>query len=139
MLSRHFSISAAFAAVLVVAGCRPGVPIENISNARYSAVTSSNFLQVSDYERAIIRAGANRDWRFTKVASGHLQGDLNVRGKHEASVDVLFNTETYSINYKSSQGLKYDPATNQIHPNYNSWIRLLDSDIQREITLLQNS
>jgi hypothetical protein len=141
MLNRRIALPAMIVATLAVAGCRPLSPVNNISNASYgdSIYASTNVLSLDDYERAIVRAGSNRGWQFTRVAPGQLRGTVDVRGKHQASVDVTFTTQTYSINYAGSENLKYDAATNSIHPSYNSWVKLLDGEIQAEIQRLQAS
>jgi len=141
MLNNHrIALSTVFVA-LALAGCRPLVPVTNLSNVPYSTggYQSARVLTLGDYERAIVRAGTNRGWRFSTVSSGLLEGNLDVRGKHSVVVEVPFTTDSYSINYKSSKGMKYDAASNQIHPNYDSWIKLLDDDIKKEIQRMQAS
>ena len=122
-------------AVVVLAGCRGTVPIENVKNASYGtpSYTVTAPLTLDEYEQAIIRAGSKRNWVFERVGPGHLVGTNVVRGKHTAIVDVIFNAETFSITYKDSNNLKYDAATQEIHPNYNSWVDLLKGDIQTEL------
>lgn len=141
MRNRNLKWAALIVAALAVAGCRPLVPVNNVTDASFgsSLYSTANVLSLDDYERAISRAGADRGWAFTRIAPGQLEGTLDVRGKHEATVDVVFNTETYSISYKSSQNLKYHAPSNLIHPNYNNWIDLLDRDIQAEIQKLRAS
>ena len=141
MLKRRFAIPAILVATLAIAGCRPLSPVNNVTNAPYgdSIYASTNVLSLDDYERAIVRAGSNRGWQFSRVAPGQLRGTVNVRGKHQATVDVTFTTQTYSINYAGSENLKYDASTNTIHPSYNSWVTLLDGEIKSEIQRLQAS
>ena len=130
-----FSLPVVFLAAIALAGCRGTVPVENVHNAAYgvAAYSSSQPLTLEDYEQAIVRAGTQRDWVFERVGPGHLVGTNVVRGKHTAIVDVTFNTETFSIDYKDSKNLKWNPSTQEIHPNYNAWIGLLKTDIQTEI------
>lgn len=141
MLKHRLAIPAMLVATLAIAGCRPLSPVNNVTNAPYgnSIYASTNVLSLDDYERAIVRAGSNRGWQFSRVAPGQLRGTVNVRGKHQATVDVTFTTQTYSINYAGSENLKYDASTNTIHPSYNSWVTLLDGEIQSEIQRLQAS
>lgn len=124
-----------FAATLALGGCRATVPVHNVDKAAYglAAYSPSKPLTLDDYERAIVRAGSKRGWVFEKVSPGHLVGTNNLRGKHTAIVDVVFDTEKFSINYKDSKNLKWDPSTHTIHPNYNSWVDLLKGDVQSEI------
>jgi len=130
----------ALIAALVLAGCR-SAPVYSPQGIKFAepAVSVTQPLTLEDYKRAIIRGGARRGWTFEETAPGHLVGKLNVRGKHFATVDVTFDTREFSISYKDSQNLKYDPATQQIHTNYNSWVSNLQNDIQSEITQLKAS
>ncbi|MEM7744627.1 MAG: hypothetical protein AAF409_13050 [Pseudomonadota bacterium] len=119
--------------LFAVAGCRVA-PLYNVNDATFPLPAApSQQLGMDDYRNAIVRAGANRGWVFEDVEPGHMIGKIAVRGKHFATVDVLFDQQQFSIVHKSSQNLNYDASTNQIHPNYNSWVRLLQQDIQTEI------
>jgi hypothetical protein len=134
-----FAIPLMLLAAIAVAGCRATVPVDNIENSPYGATSYADTKQLTldDYERAIIIAGSERNWVFEKVGPGHLVGTNVVRGKHTAVVEVIFTTTEFSISYKDSKNLEYDPAKNTIHPNYNSWIELLKGDIQSEIQKLR--
>lgn len=123
---------------LAIAGCRSLTPVQNVTAAQFAG-EANTALTLEDYEKAIIRAGSERNWRFTPAGPGKLVGKVNVRGKHSATVNITFDTETYSIEYVDSDNLKYDPETNSIHPNYNQWIMLLDNDIQSEIQRLRST
>jgi hypothetical protein len=52
--------------------------------------------------------------------------------RHQAVVEILFDTESYSITYLDSTNLKYDGA--EIHQNYNSWVRNLSNAIYAQIS-----
>jgi hypothetical protein len=127
-------------AALALAGCR-AAPIYNPSDIVFATPPTSveKVLTVDDYKNAIIRGGAKRGWTFQEVAEGHLIGDVIVRNKHFATVDIYFDTESFSISYKSSRNLNYNAGRGEIHPNYNSWISNLQNDIQAEITLMKAS
>jgi hypothetical protein len=122
-------------ASLALVGCRGTEPIENVSDASYGLVSYSagEPLTLEDYEQAIVRAGSKRNWVFERVGPGHLLATNVVRGKHTAVVDITFDTESFSIDYKDSRNLKYDSSTQEIHPNYNAWVDLPKVDIQTEI------
>lgn len=126
------------AAALAVAGCR-AAPIYNPSDIAFASPPTSvdKVLTMADYENAIVRGGAERGWTFEEAGPGHLIGNVAVRNKHFATVDVTFDTESFSITYKSSQNLNYNADRGEIHPNYNSWIQNLQGDIQAEITRMK--
>ena len=137
-MRRSISVLLAVAAV-AVAGCR-AEPVYNPTDIAYApAATATRSLSRTDYKNAIIRAGTQRGWTFGDAGPGHLVGNLAVRGKHFATVDVFYDTESFTINYRDSRNLEYDPATRQIHPNYNSWVTNLQQDIQAEVTRLETS
>lgn len=130
----------ALVGVMAVAGCRTA-QVANVQSQTYgsSGLGYADRLTLEDYEKAIVKAGSKRGWLFSRVAPGHLVGTVEVRGKHKAVVDVMFDTKTFSILYKDSSHLNYDPATKKIHPNYNSWVKLLEQDIRAEIQALKAS
>ena len=128
----------ALIAVLALTGCRTA-PLYDVSNVAFTIPPTSvkRILTLADYKDAIIRAGSTRHWTFVDGGPGHLIGSVTVRGKHSATVDIMFDTESFSIKHKSSQNLNYNASSRQIHPNYNSWINLLEQDIQAEITRMK--
>jgi len=124
----------------VLTGCNTAQVME-VRNAPYgaSSVAAPKRLALDDYERAIIRAGAERGWVMQRVAPGHLEASVDVRGKHTAVVDIFFSPDDFSIAYKDSRNLKYDAADDTIHRNYNSWVSLLEQEIQREVQVARAS
>jgi len=117
--------------LFILAGCRSA----NI----YNAVDNPISVRTSEDKvfNAIRTAGANLGWQIKKIKPGLAQGQLNLR-KHSAIVDIPYSTTSYSINYKSSIELDYDPQTNTIHKNYNSWVQNLRNAIEVQLSLLEN-
>lgn len=130
----------AFLGMLALAGCR-AAPIYNPTDVAFApaAVGAHEHFTLADYRDAIIRAGAKRGWMFEDAGPGHLIGHVAVRGKHFATVDVLYDTDDFSIKYKDSRNLNYNPSRGEIHPNYNSWIGNLQKDIQAEVARMKAS
>lgn len=89
-------------------------------------------MPLSDITRSITSAAAKHGWEMRVEKPGYIVGTLHLR-EHEAVVDILYDTKSYSILYKSSQNLQYDEKNRTIHKNYNSWIRNLNVSIQREL------
>lgn len=87
--------------------------------------------------KAIKAAGANLGWIITKTKPGLAQGQLNLRG-NMAVVDIPYTTNSYAIEYRDSTGLRYDPARQTIHKNYNGWIQNLDRAIRVQLNMLQD-
>ena len=134
-------LSFALIATLAIAGCRASVPIDEPVKASYgtNAYAESAKLTLSDYEKAIVRAGTYRRWVAKQIAPGQLEFTNTIRDKHTVVLDIVFDTETFSIKRKSTTNLRWNPTTKTIHPNYNFWIDLLEADIKAEIQRLRAS
>ena len=113
-----------------ISGCL--APLVNVTD---SAITtgSERSASIKELGEAVIKAGGSLGWRMQRINPGHIVGTLFLRS-HMAAVDITFNEDTYSINYKNSSNLKYDGK--EIHKNYNSWVKRLDDAINREFSLL---
>lgn len=89
-------------------------------------------LSKTQVKKAMIRAGARRNWIIRENDAGGLEATLHNR-KHMVKVDIAYNRSSYSITYKASANMKYKGGL--IHKKYNAWVRNLDQDIQRELLL----
>ena len=89
-------------------------------------------MSLTEVTKSITSAAAKHGWEMRVEKPGYIVGTLHLR-EHEAVVDILYDTKSYSIVYKSSQNLQYNEANRTIHKNYNSWIRNLNVSIQREL------
>ena len=96
--------------------------------------------QMSQQEihNAIYRAGVSRGWTMSDASGSVLHATYAKRG-FTVTAAITYSPSAYSINYVSSQGLKYDPSTQTIHKNYNSWIANLKKQINMEIMLSNGS
>lgn len=113
---------------LLLASCSGNVrPLVNVESAGLNAPRDVTLEQV---ERAIQLAAAHKNWSVRRIKPGHLEGSVQVRS-HVATVDILHDTEQFSIRYKDSRYLKYDSGKNTIHRNYNNWVMLLKQAIIR--------
>ena len=109
------------AAVMVVlvclagTGCTTGVvqPEGKIGMTGEATLT-----QVTD---AIQQAGNETGWQTKVVRPGLIEGHREWgNGKHNMTVEVVYDAKTYSIKYKDSKNLGYDGTT--VHRQY--WIRV---------------
>lgn len=112
--------------VAFLAACRSLAPVMDINNQTF---TKGHTLE--EVENAIISAASIKGWQMRIVEPGKMRGQLNMRGKHQAVVDVFYTKEDYSIKYVSSLGLKYENG--KIHPNYNRWIHNLRHAITNQL------
>ena len=119
--------------VLLIGGCAT-MTTTGIKNVERETFTQT--LTQTQVEKAILTAGAKRDWQMKVISPGLIRGDLTVR-THQASIDIRYNEHDFSIAYVSSSGLDADGKGNT-HRSYNKWITLLDRTIQKELSLIQN-
>jgi len=115
--------------LFVLTGCG-AVSVYNVQNA---PITNKDGISLDKIYNSIKLAAYKRGWRVTQIKPGIAKAFIDVRGKHQATVEITYNTKEYSIKYLSSSNLKYDSDNNTIHKNYNSWIKNLDRDIQLEL------
>jgi hypothetical protein len=117
--------------ITALVGCRTA-PVYNVEEA--SVISSTNkSLSMNDVKNAIIRGGASRGWSMKDAGKGHIVGTLHLR-KHMAMVDIKYNTKSYSITYKDSEGLNYDGAN--VHQNYNGWVQNLETSINTQMSMM---
>jgi len=71
-----------------------------------------------------------RSWTVKNKGPGKLEGSINVRNKHKLSVDISYNSSSFTINYKGSENLNYEKRDDgiYIHKNGVSWIGNVRND-----------
>lgn len=109
---------------------RSGVPVENHENVEIPR-SGDKAVGEDDVKRAIVTAAKSRGWETTVQAPGRLQLDLDIRGKHRATVEVRYDTKVYSIRYLNSVNLRYKDG--MIHPEYNKQVGALLRTINTEL------
>lgn len=120
------------ASILLVVACAHTGEIVNISNAPIQT-GSGQKPSLDAVGQAITRGGESTGWKMRTVRPGVIEGTYawNI---HLAVVQITYNTEKYSIDYKDSQNLKHDGT--KIHKNYNLYVRKLDGSIQTQLKTL---
>jgi hypothetical protein len=134
---KRISASLFVVTTALILGCNATIgPLKDYNNIPVHRADGKT-LSVSDMDRVIHAACAGRGWSCQTVEPGHI-----VRSVHDddnkfgATVDFLFTGAEYSIHYKRSFGLRYDPAKHQIHKHYGFWIGLLEQDIASDEELI---
>ena len=118
------------ALVFLLIGCAP-MPVQNVNSAPVN-IARANY-DLSDVTKAIDLAGAGLGWQMKEETPGHIVGSLYLR-THVAIVDITYTLDEFSIHYRDSTNLKYDPTNNTIHKNYNSWIQNLTNAINVQLS-----
>jgi len=116
----------------VMAGCRAGGQIYNVKDAPVQTATGKE-PSMDEVQKAIIAGGAGLGWQMAISKPGEIVATLNARS-HQAVVTIPYTTKSYSILYKDSTNLKYDPVKQTIHDNYTGWVQRLDNAIRSRLT-----
>jgi hypothetical protein len=93
------------------------------------AETGSEFLgraNIAQRTEQIRAAAAGLGWTTDTRQPGVMRATLNLR-THQAVVDILYDTQRFTIRYVESTNLDYDGT--MIHRNYNSWVHNLQTAI----------
>ena len=114
--------------VFLLTGCRTAA-VHNISEAPVMEKVTTDKVY-----KAVYAAGTTLGWNVKKVKPGLAVATLHLR-KHMAMVEIPYTDKTYSIKYKDSANLNYNPQTKIIHSNYNGWIQNLNKGIQTQLRL----
>lgn len=128
-MKRIVGLSAIILALVLMSGCRSGM----VYNVDAMPVDVKKATTEDQMYSAIKQAGISLGWIVKKVDEGHATAQLNLRS-HMALVDIKYTQDEYSITYKNSINLNYDPAKNTIHSNYNGWIQNLNQAIQVQLS-----
>ena len=132
MNRRIFSCFAAVAVVLLLTGYGAGTPIRNVQSA---PIPPNSAATMENIEKAIMRAGLTLGWQIAPKGPGQIEGILNLR-KHQAVVDITYDTNFFNITYRSSVNLDYRENDRTIHSNYNGWIQNLEKGIRAQVAVL---
>jgi hypothetical protein len=116
--------------LFVLSGCG-GVAIYNVTNQSIPSI--SKVKSTDDVKKAIHAACLGRGWKVQDISPNITIATLML-GNNTAVVEIKHDMKTYSITYKESTGLKSDGE--KIHTRYNTWIRNLDNDIQKNLALM---
>lgn len=129
------TISRASIACLVLAmmiGCRAGGQVYEVKDAPVQTA-SGKALTPEQVQKAIMDAGIKQTWIMTVVKPGEILGEYNVQS-HTIHVTIPYTSKNYSILYKDSTNLRYDPVKRTIHVNYAKWIERLDNEIKARLS-----
>lgn len=128
------NIKKKLASIALVVACMTASPVValEVVEQRYTDLASltGKTFPASKIVSAFKQCSLSRGWKFDTNGSGRMIGQLFVRGKHYVAVDVAYNSKSYTISYRDSKNMKYNPETKKIHKRYNSWVTNLDNDVQ---------
>jgi hypothetical protein len=119
--------------ILTLAVCLMGltactVPLQQTHNTEIHA---SSLSVVKD---SIIKAGQGRGWIMNAAPKNVINGKL-INRDHEVEIRITYATNNYQIDYVSSKNMK--AGAGKIHRKYETWLRNLDLDIQKQLAMTQ--
>ncbi len=126
LLTGYFTVMNAAYARWVVPLLNPGVSEWGCS------------IEQSEVKKGIEAALMTRAWTVSASGPGYVQGKIIVRGKHTLIVNIEYSNTNFEVKYKSSNNLKYsvnDAGVAKIHPNANSWMKNLSTDINNVLKI----
>jgi hypothetical protein len=112
---------------LVTVGCSTSRPVLDVPK---TVVPANKTL--ADVEQAIEISARSLGWKITDKKPGAMEAILDKR-THKATITITYDKSSYSIAYKDSVNLDYNPSKGTIHRNYNRWIKNLEKTIQSRI------
>ena len=119
---------------IAVIGCRAGGQVYEVTDA---PIETAKPLSLDQVQKAIIDAGIKQTWIMTPIKPGEMLGEFNVQS-HQIHVLIPYTAKNYSILYKDSSNLRYDPVKRTIHVNYQKWIERLDNEIKARLSGIGN-
>jgi hypothetical protein len=120
-------------ALLLLAACR-SAPMVNVDRVNIPPMNEKNpQVAMEKITKAIVQAGAGQGWEMRVTRPGQIMGTLRDRDD-VAVVDIPYSNTSYSIRYRESSNLLYDPSTKTIHRSYNDWIKELDHAIRAQLS-----
>lgn len=130
---KHLKL-ALLAAVMLTAGCvlKPLHNLDHIPVQRFDG----KMLTLDQVQQAIIEGARQKQWKCEVTSPGHIiakHSQMASDGLLSATVAIDFSATEYSIDYKDSQGLSYNPARNTIHMHYQLWESNLQESIDQAV------
>lgn len=84
--------------------------------------------------------GTSRGWQVASETDGRMELTNLVRGQHEATIEIAYDANGYSVRYLRSVNLLYQERLRSgiplraIHRNYNGWIKGLVTGVNKNIS-----
>jgi len=108
---------------------RANDPVKDILDREVPVLKDGTRMSMELVERAILEACARRKFKGTVVEPGTITAHWESRG-HSFDVTIAYNESTYSIRYKDSERMDYNPTKNRIDDAYNEYVAGLNEHIE---------
>lgn len=126
-------IASLFAALIALSpAARADDPIKDIIDHEVPALKDGTRIALADVEAAILAACQRRRFEASVTSPGQITARW-VNGGHTFDVTIPFTDAAYSIRYKDSQKMNYNPVKQRIHDAYNEHIAALSEHIEADL------
>lgn len=117
----------------LLTGCGTSAPISTVSHTLAAQKTVSS----QQMQQAIYNALQRYGWELQSDNGSQIYARLNKQERHIVDIRIDYSGGGFSIQHAASQGLNHDLSRNNIHRNYNRWVRNLEQDIQSSLSFIQ--
>ena len=110
---------------------RLSVPVQSPQNATFPVIAGAAPLTTEKVRDAVATAGSARGWQVVDEQPGVITLHNLVRGRHDVTVKVFYDTVGFHVDYVDTKNLNYAMrhGVPYIHPKYNIWVQTLIQDI----------
>lgn len=130
-MKNKIMLSAAVAAALLAVGCAP-LPVLSVDHEHVERY-DDKAMTLNDMERVVRVAAYKEEWDTETVSPGHIIATKRSGNDWKLVVDILFTATDFSIHYKDSSGLQYNPMTGKIAKHGRGVMNDLESRIRDEV------
>jgi hypothetical protein len=116
------------AVLTTAAACSTMQPILNVEG--HPLPPGAATLSLEEIGQSIAYGAARGYWHTESVAPGRMTASFD-DGRHQATVDIIYDQTAYSITLASSTNLHQEG--DEIDKRYDKWIRGLEKDIDRSL------
>jgi hypothetical protein len=132
MIRRTGIVASLLTALIVTApAARADDPVKDVIDHEVPALKDGTRIALPDVQAAILAACARRKFEASVVSPGLITARW-VHGSHTFDVSIPFTDTTYSIRYKDSQRMDYNPKKNRIDDSYNEFVAALSEHIEAD-------
>jgi hypothetical protein len=132
-MNHRNGIAASLLAALIALSpaARADDPVKDIIDHEVPALKDGARIAMPDVQAAILAACERRKFEATVVSPGLITARW-VHGGHSFDVSIPFTDSTYSIRYKDSERMDYNPKKQRIDDAYNEYVAALSEHIEAD-------
>ena len=132
-MNRNAGIAASLVVALIAfsPAARADDPVKDIIDHEVPALKDGTRIAMPDVQAAILAACERRKFEATVVSPGLITARW-VHGGHSFDVSIPFTDSAYSIRYKDSERMDYNPKKQRIDDSYNEYVAALSEHIEAD-------